>query len=103
MELEVGKGQNESANAAVTPLVTTCGWKRSIDGRFMTNLKDFVSTPMADHKVCFKNTIDEKVENFRKQVHRLKRWEKFCDHPMAARRGESSDMTHAYAAFDQFY
>ncbi|KAH0697292.1 hypothetical protein KY285_014509 [Solanum tuberosum] len=107
MELEVGKGQNESANAAVTPLVTTCGWKRSIDGRFMSNLKDFVNTPMADHKVCFKNTIDEKVENFRKQVHRLKRWGKFCDHPMAARRGESleirSDMTHAYAAFDQFY
>lgn len=52
MELEVGKGQDESA-------VTSCGWKRSIDGRFMTNLKDFVSTPMADHKVCFKNTIDE--------------------------------------------
>ncbi|XP_010316366.1 uncharacterized protein [Solanum lycopersicum] len=103
LELEAGKGQDVSANAAVT----SCGWKKSIDGGFMSNLKDFVNTPMADHKVCFKNTIDEKVENFRKQVHKLKRLGKFCDHSMAARRGESlairSDMTHAYVAFDQFY
>lgn len=49
--------------SAATPRIISCGWKRSNDGSFMSNLKEqfhkFVNTPMADHKVCFKNTIDE--------------------------------------------
>ncbi|KAM3363144.1 hypothetical protein P3S68_017998 [Capsicum galapagoense] len=59
--MEAEKGQKECAVA--TPPVTSCGWnKSSKEGSFMSNLKeqfhDFVNTPMAHHKVCFKNTID---------------------------------------------
>ncbi|KAK4368046.1 hypothetical protein RND71_011838 [Anisodus tanguticus] len=72
--MEVEKSHEESA--AATPPLTSCGWKMSKDGSFISNLKeqfhDFVNTPMADHKLCFKNTIDEMVENFRKEVHGLK-------------------------------
>lgn len=61
--MDVEKGQSESAHAAAIPLVTSCGWKRSNDDSLMSNLKeqfhDFVNTPMADHKVCFKNIINE--------------------------------------------
>ncbi|MCD7454523.1 hypothetical protein HAX54_025144 [Datura stramonium] len=88
--MEVEKGQKESAAAAATPPVTPCGWKRSNDGSFMSNLKeqfhDFVNTPLADHK-GIKNHIGsdgrnsiidvvglkQMVEKFRKEVHGLKK------------------------------
>ncbi|CAN4083275.1 unnamed protein product [Withania somnifera] len=50
--MEAEKGQKESAPS----------WQ----------FHEFVNTPMADHKACFKNTIDEMVENIRKEVHGLK-------------------------------
>ncbi|CAN4080064.1 unnamed protein product [Withania somnifera] len=78
--MEAEKGQKESASAT-TPPVTSCRWKRSNDGSFMSNLKEqfheFVNTPMANHKVCFKNTMDDMVENFRKEVHGLKGGDNF--------------------------
>ena len=62
--MDAAKGQTEVAAAATGPAVTTCPrMKCENGGSFVTNVKDyfnqFVNTPMENHKVCFKMTIQK--------------------------------------------